>query len=174
MATAISNATQSYQASRAAQRYLRSAPVTNFYPNYGEERAERIAPVQPARFQEIIPRYNLSTSQTRTQGTGPALYDLSIGWSSDRPEAQQRRHADDTRNAYTDKPSVAPRRDGVGGVGAGGVGADSEHPTAETRRRGVNAYRRELLSSGAAAREPLHRGRSDSRATGPEALTGAY
>ena len=74
------------EAARGVQRYTRAAPVTNFYPNYrGEERTERIARIQPARFQEIIPRYNLSTAETRTQGTGPALYDLPSGWR-EQPE----------------------------------------------------------------------------------------
>ena len=50
---------------------------TNFFPSYGEEnagdRVEAIGPVQPVIFQRVIPRYDLSTSETREAGVGPMM-----------------------------------------------------------------------------------------------------
>lgn len=48
---------------------------TNFYPRYGgaNDQVDRVLPIQPVRFQPIIPRYRLSTSETRDTGLGPAF-----------------------------------------------------------------------------------------------------
>lgn len=50
-----------------------SRRVTTFYPQYGENR-DKIQPVRgvfPTMFQEVIPRYDLSASDTRDDGVGP-------------------------------------------------------------------------------------------------------
>ena len=48
-------------------------PLTNFYPRYGaaNDQVDRILEVHPIYFQRIIPRYRLSTSETRDLGVGP-------------------------------------------------------------------------------------------------------
>ncbi len=48
---------------------------TNFYPQYNSlnDRVEAIQPIMPGFFQSIIPRYNLSTSETRDMGLGPVF-----------------------------------------------------------------------------------------------------
>ncbi len=50
-------------------------PITNFYPGYGDSdgRLDRIEPIAAVSMQRILPRYDLSTSRTRTTGLGPAL-----------------------------------------------------------------------------------------------------
>ncbi len=126
----VTQPTVAAQARRAAQRYERLAPVTNFYPNYGgDERTEPIAGVQPVRFQEIIPRYNLSTSATRTQGTGPLLYDLPSGWS--------------TPHAGADRPRAAsPRGDARQATAPAAL--QSAMPSVQPRSMAVHAYRRQV------------------------------
>lgn len=58
--------------------YLRR---TNFYPTYdgANDQVDRVSPVIPAGFQIIIPRYRLSTSETRDLGTGPAIDEVAVG-----------------------------------------------------------------------------------------------
>ena len=47
--------------------------LTNFYPRYdgNNDQVDAILRIQPASFQRIIPRYRLSTSETRDVGSGP-------------------------------------------------------------------------------------------------------
>lgn len=70
------------QASRAPT--MQSAPgsvyrMTNFYPLYGSDndQVDSVSPIRALAFQKVIPRYRLSTSETRDQGTGPALEEIS-------------------------------------------------------------------------------------------------
>ncbi len=60
-----------------------SRRVTNFYPRYGEGRdvVEAIRPVHPTQFQQVIPRYNLSATDTRDDGVGPTFEEVPY----DRP-----------------------------------------------------------------------------------------
>ena len=54
-------------------RVSSSARLTNFYPLYGadNDQVDPVLRVQPVQFQRVIPRYRLSTSETRDQGVGP-------------------------------------------------------------------------------------------------------
>jgi len=47
--------------------------LTIFYPRYdsGNDRVDRVARVQAVQFQPVLPRYELSTSETRRLGLGP-------------------------------------------------------------------------------------------------------
>ena len=51
---------------------------TNFYPLYDgkNDQVDRVSSVRPVAFQIIIPRYRLSTSDTRDLGTGPGLEEI--------------------------------------------------------------------------------------------------
>ena len=53
--------------------------ISNFYPLYGSDndQVDRVSAVKPPTFQKIIPRYRLSTSETRDQGTGPVFEEIS-------------------------------------------------------------------------------------------------
>ena len=54
-------------------------PKTNFYPRYGapNDQIDPIIKVQPIQFQRVVPRYRLSTSETRDQGLGP-VFDAAV------------------------------------------------------------------------------------------------
>ncbi|MBF0239304.1 MAG: hypothetical protein HQM12_16505 [SAR324 cluster bacterium] len=51
---------------------------TNFYPRYGEGRdvVTAVSAIQASAFQEIVPRYQLSASETRDQGVGPFFNEI--------------------------------------------------------------------------------------------------
>ena len=52
---------------------------TNFYPRYGaaNDQVDPVLGVYPIYFQRVIPRYRLSTSETRDLGVGP-IFDASV------------------------------------------------------------------------------------------------
>lgn len=52
---------------------------TNFYPRYGaaNDQVDPVLAVHPIYFQRVIPRYRLSTSETRDLGVGP-MFDASV------------------------------------------------------------------------------------------------
>ena len=52
---------------------------TNFYPWYGaaNDQVDPVLAVHPIYFQRVIPRYRLSTSETRDLGVGP-MFDASV------------------------------------------------------------------------------------------------
>jgi len=50
--------------------------ITNFYPTYVDGNRDEITPTSPifrTEFQTVIPRYNLSMTETRDKGTGPTF-----------------------------------------------------------------------------------------------------
>ena len=60
----------------AARRYSGAYwPLTNFYPQYdgANDQVDRVTAVRAVRFQRILPRYQLSTSETRDEGVGPTF-----------------------------------------------------------------------------------------------------
>jgi hypothetical protein len=64
---------------------------TNFYPAYdgANDQVDRITPVARIRFQRVLPRYRLSTSETRDLGLGPALESLATLPIADRRQMRQ-------------------------------------------------------------------------------------
>lgn len=52
--------------------------MTTFYPRYGEgrDKVEPVRSVFPTMFQEVIPRYNLSATDTRDDGVGPMFEEV--------------------------------------------------------------------------------------------------
>jgi hypothetical protein len=74
-----------------------SARLTNFYPLYGaaNDQVDRVVPVRPVQFQRVIPRYRLSTSETRDQGVGPMFAGIpeTPAVAPGRPEAAAGRAA---------------------------------------------------------------------------------
>jgi len=55
-----------------------SRRVTTFYPQYGEgrDRVEPIKRIHTVKFQQVIPRYNLSATNTRDDGVGPMFEEV--------------------------------------------------------------------------------------------------
>jgi hypothetical protein len=97
--------------------------LTNFYPTYGDanDQVDRILPVRRTIFQRVIPRYRLSTSETRDQGLGPAF--IHSGYVHEEPKRGQ--HVPGAGGAVTASdpssttvaariPTPAPLRPGTG------------------------------------------------------------
>ena len=76
---AISASAEPLVAQRATGR-IGFVSQTGFYPLYDpqNDQVDRIAPVGRARFQRIIPRYRLSSSETNDTGLGPAFYSTPV------------------------------------------------------------------------------------------------
>ena len=67
--------------------------TTNFYPTYVEGSKDRVTPVGATRrtdFQTVIPRYNLSMTETRNEGTGPNFLEIEYEVPAYRRNAVQR------------------------------------------------------------------------------------
>ena len=61
---------------RRKARWKRLEASTNFYPTYVDGNKDRVTPTESifkTQFQSIIPRYNLSMTETRNEGTGPTF-----------------------------------------------------------------------------------------------------
>ena len=60
-------------------KYNRLKGTTNFYPTYVDGNKDLVTSIESSRkseFQTIIPRYELSMSETRDQGTGPNFLEI--------------------------------------------------------------------------------------------------
>ena len=54
--------------------------TTNFYPTYVDGNLDKVTPAaatQSTQFQTVIPRYDLSMSETRNAGTGPTFLETA-------------------------------------------------------------------------------------------------
>ena len=63
--------------------------TTNFYPTYVDGNLDKVTPATATystQFQTIIPRYNLSMSETRNAGTGPTFLETAYQPPSKSPE----------------------------------------------------------------------------------------
>ena len=61
---------------RRKARWKRLEATTNFYPTYVDGIKDKVTPTAATfttQFQTIIPRYNLSMTETRNEGTGPTF-----------------------------------------------------------------------------------------------------
>jgi hypothetical protein len=63
---------------------------TRFYPQYtsGLDYVSYVSPVEPVAFQKVLPRYMLSTSQTRDAGLGPSLERVAYASYVEEVEAE--------------------------------------------------------------------------------------
>ena len=62
--------------------------TTNFYPTYVDGNRDKVTPVASTystQFQTVIPRYNLSMSETRDAGTGPTFLETAYQPPSKNP-----------------------------------------------------------------------------------------
>ena len=60
--------------------WTRLKGTTNFYPTYIDGNNDKVNPASSSyrtEFQPVIPRYDLSMSQTRDRGTGPSFLEHS-------------------------------------------------------------------------------------------------
>tara|TARA_B100000686_G_scaffold231562_1_gene239142 strand:+ start:259 stop:600 length:342 start_codon:yes stop_codon:yes gene_type:complete len=74
---------------RRKARWERLVATTNFYPTYVDGNKDRVTPTSATfktKFQTVIPRYNLSMSETRNEGTGPTFLETEYHPTSIRPK----------------------------------------------------------------------------------------
>ena len=70
-------------------RWKRLEASTNFYPTYVDGNKDKVTPTAATfktQFQTVIPRYNLSMTETRDEGTGPTFLDTEYRTTSLRPK----------------------------------------------------------------------------------------
>ena len=66
--------------------------TTNFYPTYVDGNLDKVTPAaatDSTQFQTVIPRYNLSMSETRNAGTGPTFLETAYQPLSKSPEQDE-------------------------------------------------------------------------------------
>jgi hypothetical protein len=66
------------QVQRRTTLYRNPLRYTNFYPLYNgaNDQVDPVLRVQRVQFQRVLPRYRLSTSETRDQGVGPMFTEV--------------------------------------------------------------------------------------------------
>ena len=70
-------------------RWKRLEASTNFYPTYVDGNKDKVTPTAATfktQFQTVIPRYNLSMTETRNEGTGPTFLETEYRPTSLRPK----------------------------------------------------------------------------------------
>ena len=70
-------------------RWKRLEASTNFYPTYVDGNKDKVTPTAATfktQFQTVIPRYNLSMTETRNEGTGPTFLETAYRPTSLRPK----------------------------------------------------------------------------------------
>ncbi len=68
--------------------------TTNFYPTYVDGNKDKVTPVGAARrtdFQTVLPRYTLSMTETRNEGTGPNFLEIEYEVPAYRRNAEPKR-----------------------------------------------------------------------------------
>ena len=74
-------------------RWKRLEATTNFYPTYVEGNKDKVTPTAATfktQFQTVIPRYNLSMTETRNEGTGPTFLETEYQPTSLRPKNKKK------------------------------------------------------------------------------------
>ena len=73
---------------RRKARWKRLEATTNFYPTYVDGNKDKVTPTAATfttQFQTVIPRYNLSMTETRNEWTGPTFLETEYRPTSLRP-----------------------------------------------------------------------------------------
>lgn len=114
---------------RRAYAYAWTPVLTNFYPTYdgANDQVDRVTAVRRTRFQRVIPRYRLSTSETRDEGLGPSFIDMP----SARVTEGSGRHGPAQHRAAAAAAGAAPAAAGADAASAAGmprVGAPAADP----------------------------------------------
>ena len=67
--------------------------TTNFYPKYVDGSLDKVTPATATyrtEFQTIIPRYNLSMSETRNYGTGPTFLETEYQPPAEKQDPEKK------------------------------------------------------------------------------------
>ena len=73
---------------RRKANWKRLKGTTNFYPTYVDGNLDKVTPAAATyitQFQTVIPRYDLSMSETRNAGTGPTFLDTACQPPTETP-----------------------------------------------------------------------------------------
>jgi hypothetical protein len=128
---------------RRAQAHAIPA-LTNFYPTYdgANDQVDRVLPVRRTMFQRVIPRYRLSTSETRDQGLGPSFIYSEYEPPGPRSARRDRGPGDEqgpevAAVSSTDAGSGTRAAAGVAGAPGAALPAPSSRPAPLPAGRGV-------------------------------------
>ncbi|MBS1256645.1 MAG: hypothetical protein MAG581_02471 [Deltaproteobacteria bacterium] len=89
---------------RRKTRWKRLEGTTNFYPTYVDGNRDKVTPAAATfktHFQTVIPRYNLSMTETRNEGTGPTFLETEYQPHSGRQETVKKT---EEQNPETSEP----------------------------------------------------------------------
>ena len=84
---------------RRKARWKRLEATTNFYPTYVDGNKDKVTPTAATfttQFQTVIPRYNLSMTETRNAGTGPTFLETEYQPTSLRPKTVKKLKENDS------------------------------------------------------------------------------
>jgi len=111
---------------RRAYAYAWTPVLTNFYPTYdgANDQVDRVTAVRRTRFQRVIPRYRLSTSETRDEGLGPSFIDMP----SARVTERSGRHGRPYHRPAAAAADVSPAEAAAGAGGMPAVGSPAAYP----------------------------------------------
>ena len=77
---------------RSKASWKRLKGTTNFYPTYVDGSLDKVTPAAAThitQFQTVIPRYDLSMSETRNAGTGPTFLETAYQPPSENPDPEK-------------------------------------------------------------------------------------
>ena len=94
----------SEEVKRRKANWKRLNGTTNFYPTYVDGNLDKVTPTAATystQFQTVIPRYDLSMSETRNAGTGPTFLETAYQPPTENPDPEKK---------PTDKPPRSSKR----------------------------------------------------------------
>ena len=77
---------------RRKASWKRLKGTTNFYPTYVDGNLDKVTPAAATystQFQTVIPRYDLSMSETRNAGTGPTFLETAYQPPTKNPDPEK-------------------------------------------------------------------------------------
>ena len=77
---------------RSKASWKRLKGTTNFYPTYVDGSLDKVTPTaatHSTQFQTVIPRYDLSMSETRNAGTGPTFLEIAYQPPTENPDPEK-------------------------------------------------------------------------------------
>ena len=95
---------------RLKANWKRLKGTTNFYPTYVDGNLDKVTPAaatQRTQFQTVIPRYDLSMSETRNAGTGPTFLETDYQPPTENPDPKKK--SKDTPPESSERKIKMPR-----------------------------------------------------------------
>ncbi len=77
---------------RRKASWKRLKGTTNFYPTYVDGNLDKVTPAtatHSTKFQTVVPRYDLSMSETRNAGTGPTFLETAYQPPSENSDPEK-------------------------------------------------------------------------------------